>query len=80
MPKFDENSFKEVVVNSLSLAPGAYRADLALGDVEAWDSLGHLSLIFAIESHFGIKFEMESIPELRTLPLIRAELVKKGVA
>ncbi len=79
MKKFDENEFKSVVISALNLERDAYRPELALGEVEGWDSLGHLSLIFAIEAHFGVKFGMEAIPELRTLPLIRAALVREGI-
>ena len=73
----DENIFKKTVMAALKLTEAEYRADLALGDVEAWDSLGHLSLICAIESAFGLKFELEMIPEMKSLPLIRETLLRR---
>lgn len=36
---------------SLELTPG-----LKASDVEDWDSLAHVSLMFSLESHFGIQF------------------------
>lgn len=36
---------------SLELTPG-----LKATDVEDWDSLAHVSLMFSLESHFGIQF------------------------
>ena len=75
-----EAKLKEAVITSLNISEKDYRADLALGEIEAWDSLGHLSLTFAIESEFGVKFEMEMIPELRNLNEIRVALQAKGVA
>jgi len=30
-------------------------------DLEAWDSLGHIRLIAAVEEHFNIEFEMDEI-------------------
>lgn len=33
--------------------------DTVAGDVEGWDSLEHINLIFAVEACFGIKFTME---------------------
>lgn len=35
----------------LELSPG-----LRATDVEEWDSLAHISLMFTLESHFGIEF------------------------
>ena len=32
--------------------------------VESWDSVAHLSLVFAIEAEFDIQFDAEEIPEL----------------
>jgi acyl carrier protein len=78
MSQLDEIQFKTVVIRSLNLPVTDYRETLSLGDVGEWDSLGHLSQIFGIESAYGVKFPMESIPELRSLGAIREALVKKG--
>jgi len=44
--------FQEVFNDpSLELTPG-----MTAEDVEDWDSLAHVSLMFTIESHFGISF------------------------
>jgi acyl carrier protein len=45
-------------------------ADTTAGDVEGWDSLGHIRLVIAIEERFKIKFssfEINAWPNLGAL-------------
>jgi acyl carrier protein len=32
-------------------------------DIEEWDSLGHVSLMFSIEEHFGVQFAENELAE-----------------
>ena len=41
------------------------------GSIEAWDSVGHLNLILAIEAEFGIEFTTAEIPDLVSVRMIR---------
>ncbi len=52
--------------------------DLGPDDIEAWDSLGQLRLIAAIESHYKITLEISEIFEIFTIKDIRCLLIKKG--
>ncbi len=36
-------------------------------DVEKWDSLSHLTLIYEVEMNFGIKFQMKEILEMQNV-------------
>lgn len=36
-------------------------------DIEGWDSLAHISLIGVVEDEFGIKFDMESLSEMKNV-------------
>lgn len=36
-------------------------------DIEAWDSLEHISLMAAVESEFGIKFSMGQIMTMKNV-------------
>jgi acyl carrier protein len=53
-------------------------ASTTAGDVEGWDSLAHLSVLFSLESRFGVQFtdsEMGSIQDVGELTdSIRAKL------
>ncbi len=42
--------------------------------VAGWDSLGHLRLITAVEEAFGVRFQMERIPQLVSPSLLRSEI------
>ena len=36
-------------------------------DVDKWDSLSHLTLIYEVESEFGMKFRMKEILEMKNV-------------
>jgi len=49
----------------LVLEPG-----MTAQNIEGWDSLGHISLMFSIESHFGVTFsdtEMANLDQIDDL-------------
>jgi acyl carrier protein len=51
-------------------------ASTTAADVEGWDSVAHISLIFAIEEEFGFQFsssELESIRNVGDLQLVIGE-------
>ena len=43
------------------------RPDLTARDVEAWNSLAHVSLIVAAESHFGIRFKTSELESMQNV-------------
>ena len=46
-------------------------------DIEAWDSLEHINLIFAIEQHYHIKFAMDEVNSFKNVgQLVDAVLAK----
>lgn len=36
------------------------------GDIEQWDSMGHLNLLMALELHYRIKFSLTEIEAIQT--------------
>lgn len=38
--------------------------DLKPGDIEEWDSMGHMLLIMELEKEFGVTFEYDDILEM----------------
>jgi acyl carrier protein len=47
--------------------------------IAAWDSIGHLNLILALEQRFGVAFDPEQIPQVTTVQaLAEAISAKKG--
>jgi acyl carrier protein len=67
---------RELVITTFGISSEEYRPDLRIGDVPGWDSVGHLNLIFAIESAFGVRFSIELIAQLDSLRKIMVELCR----
>jgi acyl carrier protein len=70
----DEERLRRAVVAGLRISRERYRPDLKLGDLDEWDSLGHLELVAQIESEFGVSWDMDEIPKLTSLDVIRERL------
>lgn len=43
---------------------------------DKWDSLGHLTLIIALEQRFNVSFEPKNIAEMTSLDMIEQELAR----
>jgi acyl carrier protein len=74
----DNVKFRECVIRALKLRDQEYRSNLGIGDIEQWDSVAHLDLISEIEREFGVRFDLDEITTLTTLPelLMRLEKAK----
>lgn len=51
--------------------------DLSFGDFPRWDSLGHMSLMAAIEEKFGVAIDADAIAELTSVKCIHSFLDRK---
>lgn len=69
-----EATFREVFDDdALTLTDGFTRDDL-----EAWDSLGHIRLISAIEEDFGLTLTLEEIELMTSVATIESTLAARG--
>jgi len=41
-----------------------------LNEFSAWDSMGHISMLLALESEFGLELNKENVHKLRSIPTI----------
>ena len=48
-------------------------------DLAAWDSLGHVNLIMALEQTFDIFLDVEDFPKLNSVPAIIEYLKEHGI-
>lgn len=48
--------------------------------VEAWDSMGHLNLVLALEQAFGVQLAPEEIAGMTSVRLAAQTLAKKGAS
>ena len=44
--------------------------NLQLGDIEEWDSQGHLNLLLSIEDFYNIRFTMDQMAEIKSIKQI----------
>lgn len=71
---WDETLFRETAIRAFRIPSARYRDDLALGQLPEWDSIAHLDLVFLLEQAFSVRFAMERIPSLDSLPALRDEI------
>lgn len=64
--------FREIIGDHIELHDG-----LNANDTEAWDSLAHVNLMFAIEEEFGVRFGQDEMVELRDVGELKALIAKK---
>jgi len=72
----DKVKFRECIIKALRLRSDEYRSDLKIGDVEQWDSVAHLDLMSEIEQQFGVRFDLDEITALTSLPELFSRLEK----
>jgi acyl carrier protein len=59
-----DTRLKEFLANQFQLEAGGISEDLSFGDLPQWDSLGHMSLMAAIENQFGVEVNADAIADL----------------
>lgn len=59
-----------VVTSELGVPAGSITSATSSGDIEKWDSLGHLQVCMALEAEFGVSPELEELAELDSVPAI----------
>ena len=73
------NRLQIVVADIFAVSPEVITGETAAGVLEGWDSFGHLQVILALESEFGVQFSPDRIPELVTVEKIQQELAARGI-
>ena len=54
----------EIVASTCEVEKDEVNGDSTVGDFPAWDSMGHLAILSAVEEAFDISFEPEEMMEL----------------
>lgn len=52
--------------------------ELTAADVEAWDSVAHINLMFAIEQEFAVQFEGNQLAEFENVGALKAWLADRA--
>lgn len=69
-----ENLLSEV----LQIPVSTITEDLAMKDVDAWDSLKHMELIVSLEQSFGIELAFDEIVAMQSVGEIKRVLRERG--
>ncbi len=69
----------KIIAEIFKIKPGNINDNLGPNDIEAWDSLGQLRLISALETHYRVTFDIAEIFEIFTIGDIKRLLAKKGI-
>jgi acyl carrier protein len=59
-----ETRLKGFLAKQFQVGEESISEDLSFGDLPQWDSLGHMSLMAAIENQFGVEVNADSIADL----------------
>lgn len=66
--------FRDIFENdSLELSPST-----SAEDVEGWDSIAHISLIFALEEEFGVQFSSRELESMRNVGDLQSIVSARG--
>lgn len=62
------SNIREVIAGVFSLAVDEVGVDSSIDTIEAWDSMGHVNLMMALEEQFGIKLDVDDAIEMTSMP------------
>lgn len=70
---------RAVFVDALQLPAGTEVDHLKYRDIEQWDSLGHMTLVAAIEDEFDVQLDTEQVIDLSSFKVAADMLRDAGV-
>jgi acyl carrier protein len=74
------NRVKAVLAREWRVAPETIGDDAALNHCPQWDSLGHITILLALQAEFGFELTADTIQQLVSLPRIVEHLQAAPVA
>jgi len=57
----NKNKYIEIFINSLSIDKKKFNEKLKYNDIPEWDSIGHMTLMSALEDGFNISIDTDDI-------------------
>ncbi|HEX6183008.1 MAG TPA: acyl carrier protein [Pyrinomonadaceae bacterium] len=75
-----EGQVDAVLADVLQMPAAGITDDLAMEDVEAWDSLKHMELIVALETAFDVQLTFDEIVAMRSVREIKRVLAERSAA
>ena len=75
----NKEKYDKIFTDCFSVAPGSLDDKFIYQSVAAWDSVGHMGMIAAIEETFSITMETDDIVDLSSYNKGQEMLLKYGV-
>ena len=72
-----DEKVKAVLAEVLQVPPAIITDDLAMQDVDAWDSLKHMELIVSLENTFGLQLSFDEIVNMQSVGDIKRVLEER---
>lgn len=67
---------------AFDVEPQSVTIDTKPGDIPAWDSMGHVTLVSSLERAFGLSFDVDEVMEMENVrqivKIVEARLAKKS--
>jgi len=70
---------QNVMASALNISADTITQASVQGDIAAWDSLGHVHLMVALEDTFGVELQIEDFSKLGSVRAILDYLKSQGV-
>lgn len=77
MSAFDQ--LQEAIADTLNIEASDVSASSNADNLSAWDSLGHVNLMVALEETFDIELDVEDFPKLTSVQAILDHLKGEGI-
>jgi acyl carrier protein len=71
------DELRDVFAEVFRIPTAEIGADTQFGELPQWDSMGHMDLMVALESKFGVEISAETISQLVSIPAIIAHIQAK---
>ncbi len=75
----NKEKYDRVFMECFSVSADVLNADFTYQCVPAWDSVGHMAMVAALEEAFGIMMDTEDVIELGSYTIGIEKLKKYGV-
>jgi acyl carrier protein len=74
----DTDELKATIASALNVPADEVADDSSNRTIPQWDSIGHMTLIVALEEHFKTSFTVEEIMAMRDVATIRTVLESRS--
>ena len=75
----NKQKYQNIFVKSLSIKTGKFNENIKYNEIPEWDSIGHMTLMSALEEGFGITMETDDIIDFSSFKKGLETLVKYKV-